>query len=169
MTTLPPFEFRAHCPKCGHKEVGTAYCDGYSLRQYHSPCENLSERAEHLHRHCCRCGYEWLEACMEPHVWNLLTSGSGCLRHLLKTTRGGHEVGARVCPRCNGSLIMERDLGQPPRLFCLACGREAATAPPTTDRPKVTRHRTAAQLAAQRARNRLAREARVASAEPEPA
>lgn len=66
------------------------------------------------------------------------------------------------CARCQGFLIQEREFGQAMRVFCLQCGREANATLPINEQPKSNRHRTAAQLAAQRARNRLAREARMA-------
>lgn len=59
---LPVFDPNSPCAKCGHVGASTTYCPG-SLDPKHLPgCEC---QCEHLHRRCARCGYEWLEACLD--------------------------------------------------------------------------------------------------------
>lgn len=59
--TLPPYAPDATCPKCGCEEVATLFCDNPRPLQ---ACWRLRLDKDHFHRHCTRCGYEWLEACM---------------------------------------------------------------------------------------------------------
>lgn len=71
------------------------------------------------------------------------------------------------CAHCRGTLIQEHEFGQSARVYCLQCGREAAGEQGLAleQPPRNQRHRTVAQLAAKRAKNRLAREVRVATSE----
>lgn len=75
---LPAFNPNVSCPKCGfsgdylrnneiaitcryHKEEVFAY-------GHLEPCWNkVPEGIEHIHRHCTRCHYEWVEACIPQH------------------------------------------------------------------------------------------------------
>ena len=54
---LPPFNPTPVCPKCWNGGVSSNYHDPKtkSFRSCH-------ERAEHIHRSCHRCGYDWAEA-----------------------------------------------------------------------------------------------------------
>ena len=62
ITQLPPYDFLAKCPKCGHKDVHTGYCASGRPAMI---CWLIVDD-EHLHRYCQRCHYEWLEACLDP-------------------------------------------------------------------------------------------------------
>ena len=53
----------APCPKCGHNEVGTFYCNDPG---YGDICWVKEVEKEHLHRNCRRCFYEWFESCWIP-------------------------------------------------------------------------------------------------------
>lgn len=60
---LPAYQPSEHCLKCGHDVVVTFYCKGAYDAMYRSPCQDMYERhAEHLHRNCQCCHYEWIEA-----------------------------------------------------------------------------------------------------------
>ena len=51
------YDSEAKCPKCGHEVISTCFCQrGYSS----DICWPWIEK-EHLHRHCQRCHFEWLE------------------------------------------------------------------------------------------------------------
>lgn len=60
------FEPNAKCPKCGHDVVRTYYCRGSKYSYFASPCYDQRAEGEHLHRHCERCAYAWLEQCIPP-------------------------------------------------------------------------------------------------------
>lgn len=49
----------AKCSKCGFDDITVAHCDGYT--------HNCFRRGttEHLHRTCARCGYRWIEMCLD--------------------------------------------------------------------------------------------------------
>ena len=65
-----PFSPASKCPKCGHDVVTTAFCAG-SVTPQNSRGEvpaGKCERGiggEHLHRTCGRCGFVWVEKCLE--------------------------------------------------------------------------------------------------------
>lgn len=64
MSQLLPYDFAAHCPKCGHKDVSTHYVSASYWARYdcrHHPSTN----EEHLHRWCRRCDYQWAERCID--------------------------------------------------------------------------------------------------------
>lgn len=72
---LKCFDANARCGKCGHDDIGTSYHsvirgeggfkDGPNCH-YGAPCFRECPEKSHLLRHCRRCGYEWLEACVKP-------------------------------------------------------------------------------------------------------
>ena len=53
------FEEKADCPKCpaGHEDLEFIYCSGPAKG---SLCGELPSKYEHLHVHCCTCGYSFL-------------------------------------------------------------------------------------------------------------
>lgn len=56
--TLPKFNPKARCAKCGGKDIHAGWLPADPFRsRYVSPC-----REEHVARRCRRCGYEWAEA-----------------------------------------------------------------------------------------------------------
>ena len=60
---LTQFNPKSRCPACGHDKVGAKYCTG--LR---ADCE-LGAARGHIHRICRRCGYGWIEGCLnDPHT-----------------------------------------------------------------------------------------------------
>ena len=55
---MDPYSRDRDCPKCGNAGQATSV-------EYHaaaSPTCALSEPAEHMHRGCNWCGYQWAEA-----------------------------------------------------------------------------------------------------------
>jgi hypothetical protein len=58
-STLEPYNATALCPKCGHNEISTIYCE---LR--HHTLKQGSHRA-HMHRRCAKCQYEWHQRCLD--------------------------------------------------------------------------------------------------------
>lgn len=59
-TTLPAYRAEGPCAKCLHDDISTAYhVSGYfcAFDERHSIYDG-----EHLHRHCRRCHYNWLES-----------------------------------------------------------------------------------------------------------
>lgn len=68
---MPPFNGEATCPKCGHDDIGTHYCEEQA-RTFTPHCASPWERVGHLHRKCRRCNYEWIEAPLDA-----ATGGSG--------------------------------------------------------------------------------------------
>lgn len=79
---FPPFNLVSRCPKCGKEGDSTDFVPdgthvvlGWPL--LHSPSStiegsiysrypcSLEVHAEHLHRTCPRCGFDWAEACVE--------------------------------------------------------------------------------------------------------
>jgi hypothetical protein len=61
---LPMFSREHCCAKCGAEaaHITTHYCRGWSDEK--AVCWMRPEaEAEHMHRKCPECGYEWLEAC----------------------------------------------------------------------------------------------------------
>ncbi len=61
MTELEPFNEGATCPKCGHDDISTRYCKDRRPVELCWPYVT----GEHLHRTCKRCGFEWLEGCLD--------------------------------------------------------------------------------------------------------
>lgn len=57
-TVLPRYREQSVCAACGYKTVSTQYCTGINL----SVCR-FGQRP-HLHRQCGRCGYVWVEGCL---------------------------------------------------------------------------------------------------------
>lgn len=58
---LQPFREDALCPKCGARDISMQYCN-----DQHATSEHSSDMAlEHMHRQCARCGYPWIEACLD--------------------------------------------------------------------------------------------------------
>ncbi len=59
---LRPFDKSATCPKCGHSVVSVFYKAraeyGRSICCQRAECPS----AEHMHRECQQCGYQWPEA-----------------------------------------------------------------------------------------------------------
>lgn len=54
---LPAFNSVVHCVKCGSDNIGLRYCA--QLRNYYHCGPGFD--AEHMHRTCRECGYEWFE------------------------------------------------------------------------------------------------------------
>lgn len=54
---------KPRCAKCGCEDIGTRWFDTKE-NQYrmYGECRN---DAEHLHRHCCNCHYEWCDSVLE--------------------------------------------------------------------------------------------------------
>lgn len=64
MTSLPPFNPEAVCPKCGSEQISTRW-----KRANAGQAMPLSEAvhlgvSEWLMRHCARCEFNWDEACL---------------------------------------------------------------------------------------------------------
>ncbi|MEO6458792.1 MAG: hypothetical protein ABIO92_11065 [Chloroflexia bacterium] len=58
---LKAFDENGICPKCGARDISMQYCN-----DQHAASEYSSEVAiEHMHRQCARCGYPWIEACLD--------------------------------------------------------------------------------------------------------
>ncbi len=58
---LTPFREDALCPKCGARDISMKYCN-----EQHAASEHSSDASmEHMHRQCARCGYQWIEACLD--------------------------------------------------------------------------------------------------------
>ncbi len=53
------FDPKAKCEKCGGEEISTGYC-GHALPNKASP-----KIKEHFHRQCKRCGFSWVEKCLD--------------------------------------------------------------------------------------------------------
>jgi hypothetical protein len=48
------YDIQRSCPKCGHVATATVW---------HHPADSCDlEPAEHMHRQCSQCQYEWAEA-----------------------------------------------------------------------------------------------------------
>ena len=70
MVDRPPFNPRAHCPKCFYDCVSTEFKDGLEMwntyRRYALTatwdCKPPEHPDEYLARKCLRCGYGWREA-----------------------------------------------------------------------------------------------------------
>lgn len=66
---LPKYEKVRPCPKCGftgangEAAASTKFCPG-DVNDNRKVCHG--REAEHLHRKCGNCSYEWLEACAGP-------------------------------------------------------------------------------------------------------
>ncbi len=58
---LQPFREDALCPKCGARDISMQYCNDQHAISEHSSDMTL----EHMHRQCARCGYPWIEACLD--------------------------------------------------------------------------------------------------------
>ena len=56
---MKPYDPDGKCLKCGWGEASTHYHPGGIWGATGCP------REEHLHRYCQRCGYDWIEACLE--------------------------------------------------------------------------------------------------------
>jgi len=56
------FQLKTSCPKCGNSHASISFCD--DLR-----CLVVQQRkcfvGEHIDRVCIRCGYRWMEACVD--------------------------------------------------------------------------------------------------------
>jgi hypothetical protein len=67
---LPYFDEAARCPKCWHDDIGTsweenAHCSGHRYPHDWCPTPTFKPEcctAEHLHRTCRRCHFQWAEA-----------------------------------------------------------------------------------------------------------
>lgn len=59
---MKTFDEKAVCPKCGHSEIDTQYCEGYDWIKIGSCCFEIKQ--QHLHRRCKRCHYGWPEKCL---------------------------------------------------------------------------------------------------------
>lgn len=55
---LPLYKASNKCTVCGFSKVSTRYCTGTNLTE----CRFGAR--PHLHRKCERCGYDWLEGCL---------------------------------------------------------------------------------------------------------
>ncbi len=53
------YNSKAKCGKCGDEEIATIYC-GHPL-----PDKAHPEIKEHFHRKCKRCGFNWVEKCLD--------------------------------------------------------------------------------------------------------
>ena len=61
MTTLPPLNLEAKCPKCGHDVIVTQYHERESIWN-----EKLDYgTGEHMDRTCGRCKDTWYEECLD--------------------------------------------------------------------------------------------------------
>lgn len=56
---LTKYTEKGKCSKCGNTNLGTKFCNGRV-----STCE-LGTPRDHLHRICRRCGYVWIEGCLD--------------------------------------------------------------------------------------------------------
>lgn len=60
---LPPYKGKNKCSVCGYnRKISTRYCTGNNL----SECRFGAR--PHLHRVCGRCGYSWVEGCLNDTV-----------------------------------------------------------------------------------------------------
>lgn len=64
-TPLPPFSDAAPCQKCGGADIDVQFHGGRDDGGRFSPCADLRQWADHLCRRCRRCGFQWMEACVD--------------------------------------------------------------------------------------------------------
>lgn len=48
------------CSKCGCSDVDFQHCYGGAQNK-----NSICPKGEHIHKHCKRCGFEWLERCKD--------------------------------------------------------------------------------------------------------
>ncbi|HEV7688668.1 MAG TPA: hypothetical protein VGQ80_18980 [Acidimicrobiia bacterium] len=60
---LPRYTETTRCPKCGHDQVGTAYCEGLT-----ATCKLGAPGRGHLHRQCGRCRYEFIQGTLDEPI-----------------------------------------------------------------------------------------------------
>jgi hypothetical protein len=65
MSKMPGYDADRKCPKCFNETVSTSF---HGHNPFYDRCSTGSSRcdgpgAEHQHRTCRRCHYEWNEAC----------------------------------------------------------------------------------------------------------
>lgn len=69
---LQKFDENVTCEKCSHAEIGVYYCPQPQPAWICWPHVRIAQRGlsdcEHMHRTCKRCGYEWLETCIDNRV-----------------------------------------------------------------------------------------------------
>jgi hypothetical protein len=53
------YKLNFSCPKCGDDKAFTTY---HKTDFVESPCYH---KGEHIHRKCSRCGYFWVELCLD--------------------------------------------------------------------------------------------------------
>jgi DNA-directed RNA polymerase subunit M/transcription elongation factor TFIIS len=58
--SLPVYDSKATCPKCGNSAVRTNFHSDRDRRWFGSPCYGIDE--SHIDRTCERCHYQWQEA-----------------------------------------------------------------------------------------------------------
>ena len=56
--TMDIFDPKAKCEKCKGEEIATVYC------RHPLPDKTSPKIKEHLHRQCKRCGFNWVEKCL---------------------------------------------------------------------------------------------------------
>lgn len=59
---LKAFDENGLCPKCGARDISMKYCND----RHAETGQTLEVTTEHMHRQCARCGYPWIEACLDP-------------------------------------------------------------------------------------------------------
>lgn len=60
---MKPFDAEAKCPKCGGDDLATTFHAASDLTHPMAVGRDRCDvHDEHIHRHCRRCGYDWIEA-----------------------------------------------------------------------------------------------------------
>ena len=61
MKKLEPFNPDIRCPKCGHEDIHARF----DKDEYECLYSEPKWKGEHIHRHCRRCSFNWIEAALD--------------------------------------------------------------------------------------------------------
>ena len=68
------FDPDAICPKCGSVNLMSTHCTYGWMKFGKGPShKDVKSGQEHIDRHCKRCHYEWVEACLDTDTQEVKT------------------------------------------------------------------------------------------------